>query len=201
MSQYHELSAYQRDVLEAVAVSEQPVAGGTIKLRVSDIRQDPPTAYVYTVLSTLVEDGWLTRSDDADDNRVDRYRLTEQAQTALERRFELLAEEVCESLDRSPPDKPSRLRSDGGQTVDDSLTATLAVLVDDETVTLSTDSTAELRLRDDHGQIRLEATDQTDRTVEAVLEGSPDTMTALADRIYEVAATAASRADGGLTDG
>ena len=194
MNDYCQLSAFQRDVLSAIATIEPPADSKAVKLRAAEIREEPPTPYAYQVLDQLTDDDWLTRRTDQSDKRVELYRLTDQSKAALADRFDLLAETVCESVDQSPPDKP--LRSDGGHPTT-ALEATLSVLHETDTTTVSTESTAEIRCRVDHGQLRLEAAGQTNHTTEAVLAADPQTMTALADRLYAIAAQAAR---GGPTD-
>ena len=191
---YAQLSGYKRDVLAAVLTTPHPTASGAIKQRTAEIRQQPPSPYVYQLLEELVAEGWLTCRTAPHDERVNHYQLTDTARTALGNRFDLLADGVCASVDQSPPDPP--LRSDGGQPTD-TLQATLSVLHETDTTTVSTDTPAKVRCRDDHGQLRIEAAGQADRTTEAVLAADPQTMTALADRLYAIAAQAAR---GGPTD-
>ena len=192
MTDYAQLSAFQRDVLTAVATIEAPADSKAVKHRTAEIRDEAPTPYAHQVLNHLTTDGYLTRQTDQSDKRVELYRLTDQNETALAQRFDLLADPVCDSIDRSHP-----IRSDGGQPTDP-LQATLSVLVENDTTTVSTESTAEVRCRVDHGQLRLEAAGQTDHTTEAVLAADPQTMTALADRLYAIAARVAR---GGPIDG
>ena len=194
MTTYCELSAFQRDVLAAVATSDTPAASKAVKHRTAEIRDEPPTPYAYQVLDHLVADGWLTRQTDQSDKRVELYQLTEQATTALERHV-ALTEDIRASINRSNHDQP--LRSDGGQPTA-ALQATLSLLVDDDTIAVDLDEPAAVRCRRDHGQLRIEAAAEGERTAEAVLESDPQTMTALADRLYAIAAQAAH---GGPSDG
>lgn len=95
MSNYWDLSAYQRDVLAAVATLEPPAASKTIKHRVAEIRGESPTPYAYQILDLLVDDGWLTRRTDETDKRVALFRLTEKATAALTHHFDLLADLIA----------------------------------------------------------------------------------------------------------
>lgn len=54
------------------------------------------------------------------------------------------------------------------------------------------DTTAVVQAQPNHGQVRLEAAETDDWTVEAVIEGSPEAMSQLADELYRTASTVAS---------
>jgi len=54
------------------------------------------------------------------------------------------------------------------------------------------DTTAVVQVRPNHGQVRLEAAETDERTVEAVIEGRPEAMAALADELYRTASTVAA---------
>ena len=98
-------------------------------------------------------------------------------------------------------DTTNEIRSDGGQgTADtpdtDAESPRLSILFDNGSVRVnSPDKTATVQARPDHGQVRLEATETGDRTVDAVIEGSPEAMAGIADQIYAAAATAAHEND------
>lgn len=67
----------------------------------------------------------------------------------------------------------------------------LSILVETPTTTVDTDGEAAIRVRPDHGNVRIEAAEDGDRTAETVLSGSPVAMATLADELYAAAATAA----------
>jgi hypothetical protein len=95
----------------------------------------------------------------------------------------------------------NEIRSDGGQGTADrpdteAESPRLSLLFDDGSVRVnSPDKNATVQARPDHGQVRLEATETGDRTVDAVIEGSPEAMAGIADQIYQAAATAAHEND------
>ena len=70
----------------------------------------------------------------------------------------------------------------------------LSIFVDAGHTTVDIDGEVTVRVRPDHGDVRVEAA-ETDRTVEAALAGSPIAMAALADELYAAAATAAHEND------
>jgi hypothetical protein len=98
------------------------------------------------------------------------------------------------------------IRTDGGTPTtwrrrpDATPTLSVSLLVDTATTTVDTDGEATIQVRPDHGDVRIEAAEDGDRTAEAVLSGSPVAMAALTDELY-AAAAAVTDPSGGDRDG
>jgi|AntRauTorckE6833_2_1112554.scaffolds.fasta_scaffold04709_8 hypothetical protein len=86
---------------------------------------------------------------------------------------------------------------DGRSTMSSELELSLSILFADDYLEANVqDTTAVVQVRPNHGQVRLEAAETDERTVEAVIEGRPEAMAALADELYRTASTVASRTGG-----
>lgn len=194
-----DLPASHRDVLATIAAlhdDHPPTA--------SAIAASAPVAepHIYHILQELDGQGYIDRHPDSDDGRIKRSTLTPQGIAVLR---ELKAQYAAVELPAEPlpssGDSDSQLRTDGGTPMgiatDTDATATLglSMFVETPTTTVDTDGEATIRVRPDHGDVRIEAAEDGDRTAEAVLAGSPVAMATLADELYAAAATAANDTD------
>ena len=195
-----ELAASHRDVLATIAQlhDDRPPRG-------TDIAANCPVDgdHIYHILQVLAERNYIDRHADHTDDRVRRVSLTDRGVAALrELKAQYAAVEVPAEPATSNGNSDSQLRTDGGTptvtaTSDTDTTATLglSMFVDTPTTTVDTDGEATIRVRPDHGDVRIEAAEDGDRTAEAVLSGSPVAMASLADELYAAAATAAHDTD------
>lgn len=192
-----ELAASHCDVLTTIAQlhNERPPRG-------TDIAANCPVDgdHIYHILQVLAERNYIDRHADHTDDRVRRVSLTDRGVAALrELKAQYAAVEVPAGHSQDTSD--SQLRTDGGTPIatttnDTDATATLglSMFVETPTTTVDTDGEATIRVRPDHGDVRIEAA-EADRTAEAVLSSSPVAMASLADELYAAAATAAQDTD------
>ena len=190
-----ELAASHRDVLATIAQlhDDRPPRG-------TDVAANCPvdSDHIYHILQVLAERSYIDRHADHTDDRVRRVSLTDHGVAALrELKAQYAAVEVPAGRKRSTGESDSQLRTDGGiptvttaTDIDEEPTLGLSMFVETPTTTVDTDGEATIRVRPDHGDVRIEAA-EVDRTAEAVLSGSPVAMAALADELYAAAATAA----------
>lgn len=176
---YVGLSGFARDVLTVVYRTDNPLEASAIRRAVAGLRDEPERDHTYAVLNELADADLVSQTTDDEDGRVTRYHCTDSGRNATEARFELLADVVCEHIDRS-----------GRLTDGDHPTKTqLAVLIDTGDVEASIEGSAAISIRSDHGDIRLEAATDEERTLEAVLAGEPESMQAIAADIQAVVTT------------
>jgi len=181
---YSGLSGFARDVLTVVYRTENPLEASTIRRAVAALRDEPERDHTYAVLNELADADLVSQTADDEDGRVTRYHCTDNGRNAIEARFELVADVVCEHVDRSGRPTGDRL-PDGGHPTK----AQLAVLIDTGDVEASIEGSAAISVRSAHGDIRLEAATDGERTVEAVLAGEPKSLQAIAADIQAVATT------------
>ena len=192
-----EVAASHRDVLATVAQlhDDRPPRGTDIAANCG-VDDD----HIYTILQILENREYIDRQADPHDERVRRVCLTEAGITILQQLQARYAELNLDATDVASARQS--LRTDGGTPIpkpsipdDGPATLGLSMFVDTPTTTVDTGGEATIRVRPDHGDVRIEAAEDGDRTAEAVLAGSPVAMATLADELYAAAATAAHDTD------
>ncbi|AJF24498.1 DNA-binding protein [Haloarcula sp. CBA1115] len=104
MTTYHELTGFQRDLLEAIAAVEDDPYGLALKAYLDERYAEPINhSRLYQNLNRLVEQDLINR--DELDARTNVYTLTDAGQKALQNHATTLAD-LCEL---------SRLVADGGE--------------------------------------------------------------------------------------
>ncbi|QIO25017.1 PadR family transcriptional regulator [Haloarcula sp. JP-L23] len=90
MTTYHELTGFQRDLLEAIAAVDGDPYGLALKRYLDERYADPINhSRLYQNLDDLTEQGLINR--DALDDRTNAYTLTDAGRRLLQRQAETLA--------------------------------------------------------------------------------------------------------------
>lgn len=194
-----DIAGSHRDVLATIATLQGDHPPTATAIADACGVDDP---HIYQILQELDGRGYIDRQRDPNDERIKRSSLTAQGVAVLDALQSQYTALDLDALAKEQSNHP--IRTDGGPptiestpTDDGSATLGLSLLVDTPTTTVSTDGEATIRVRHDHGDVRIEAAETTARTAEAVLAGLPVAMAALAD---ELSAAAAQATDGEVGD-
>lgn len=119
--EFGQLSDRGRDVVMSLLV-QKSLTGKGISYNVATIRGDEDeTAYIYSVLSRLVERGWLDEQKHPTDERVSVYQLRQEGRRAVDEYYRRFREVEPVEIESKRECGPSS--ADGRETLADKLLA------------------------------------------------------------------------------